>query len=206
MKHSAYFERWYRFAFIWEGSKLNHVVKLEGEKFYTNLGITEQTYNSLAPRVLGVPQNDLARRFRNMTENEHKAIAKWFWDNSGAERFVDGRIAVFFTEQFWGGGRGAIQDFQAHYNQIKPSYKPKIAVDGFVGNQTATAFNALNQDELFKSLIAKAAARYPLMENYDKYGKGWENRLQSFTEVFSEFHQEQQQKKTVCACCGQPLP
>jgi hypothetical protein len=35
------------------------------------------------------------------------------------------------------------------------------------------------------------------MENYHLYGKGWENRLRSFEEVFSEFHKEQQQKKTV---------
>lgn len=196
MKHQSYFDLWYKHVFGWEGSHLNQIVYVDLDRVATNHGIRETTWNMLAPRVLGISRHNLYATFRNMKPEWHVAIAKFYWNLGGGAKFEDGRVAAFFAEVVWGGGLGAIKHYQRWYNH---KYNGNLKVDGAIGSRTSAAFNRLNQDRLFKDLIAQMYVRYdnlvaatPALE---KNLKGWRNRTADFQNKFEKL------KKKVCVRC-----
>lgn len=177
MNKKEAFKEWYNHVNQWEGVKLNDLVDVDDDGILTNHGIRFTTYKALAPRLFGI-ESDFEKHFAVMTKKQHKRIALYYWDESGANWMSDGRIAAILAEAFWGGGNRALKNFQTAFNR---KYNAHLAVDGFPRKRTAAAFNAVDQDELFNLLVKAMEERYHAIVKSNpkkkKNLKGWLNRL-----------------------------
>lgn len=200
MNKEQAFDLWYWHVDEWEGSSLSDPPKrVDRDHVPTKHGIRFDTWKRLAPMLFGFNGDNLAP-FENMTREQHKAIAMWYWDRSGAHYISDGRIAAVFAEAFWGGGYSAIRWFQSSLNS---KYGTKLSIDGRVGKLTASVINAADQDELFSYLIGELEARYRHVAKNPKLAKnlkGWLNRVNG-----DQWRRGLRKTLTVthCECCGQ---
>lgn len=179
--HRKAFELWKEHLHRWEGHGINiGIAQVDTDKVYTNQGIREDTWNHFAPSLFGINPLDsetLYQRFRHMTKSEHDAIVKVFWDNGGGDLLKDIRIAAFMAEINWGGGRGARKAFQSFLNK---EYGFNLVVDGWIGRNTAHAFNSIpDQSQLFINLVHRMDRRYKGIATgkKEKNLTGWLNRL-----------------------------
>lgn len=141
------FEVWYPVMKSFEGGYVNHPFDPGGN---TNMGITLETFQSLAPTVLGIPGT--LDNLKNLTNAQHKLIAKYFWSHLGDSSISTYNIRNWgiqyqAMEQYWGSGGSQMFPLQHAVNRLRAN---KIAVDGYFGKITLGALNEIvNQEQLF---------------------------------------------------------
>jgi lysozyme family protein len=201
------FETWYSHLKRWEGKSLNEIVFVDLDDVGTNLGIRFDTWAALAPRLFGIKDEELQRRFKNMKPAEHKEVARWYWKKSGADYIDDDRISALFAEAYWGGGGYALRWLQGSINGLAGS---ELARDGVPRAGTAKVINNFSdQDLLFVKLVGAIEERYNYLcerkPGLKKNLKGWLKRLYDgygvkqpgFYAIFSNFD-----NKVTCPSCG----
>lgn len=179
------FELWYEHICSWEGKGLNIDVKdVDGDGVATNHGIRYDTWVAMCKRWGTIKGDEVKKQFYNMHPDQHKAVARWFWEESGANYIKEGAIAAFMAENFWGSGYYGLRDMQRAVNKISDI---KIKVDGKPRSKTAEAINKLNSIWLFdvmvkqkeqrlKNIAKKKDSKDPSKDK-SKNLKGWLKRL-----------------------------
>lgn len=187
----------------WEGIGLGQIVYVDGDGVATNHGIRFDSFQDRAQSVLGVAPT--FENFKKMTRAQHKAIAKWYWIESGAEFMKSGRIGATLAEAFWGGGYAALKNFQQKFNE---KFGTRMIEDGVPRRETAQAFNKIGESRLFWFLIDEFDKRYHDLvkrkPSLEKNLKGWLLRLHGgdkwkrsgFVKIFENYDT----KKKCCFC------
>jgi lysozyme family protein len=182
MKYEEEFEKWFAFMKRWEGgkssAKTDLASKMTNVRIHTNRGVIFPTWQAVRT-LLGLDKSYQA--FLNMTEADHKGIAKWFWFQAGGDRYEKGNIAIFMAEELWAGGAVAMQFYQRKFGQ---------KADGIIGQKTAQAINftCLSATDYWALLhtfkrerYARIIAKTPSQKANEA---GWNNRINSFEKTF----------------------
>lgn len=154
------------FILEWEGGFVNDPLDRGGA---TNKGVTIGTFLSFYP---GKTVDDLKR----ITDDQWLTIFRdGYWNPWQADQIKDQAVANIVVDWAWASGvRKSIRKVQELLG---------VTVDGMVGNQTLSAINGKDAEELFDRI---KVARYDFVDtivNLDptqkRFVKGWKNRIKS---------------------------
>lgn len=164
------------FILKWEGGKAKHPEHGGG---FTNKGITYETFNNLALKVLKVAPS--WQIFDNLTDQQAGLFVKYFFDMAtGGNKVKTPAIAYMLTEWFFNSGRGGLISFQRMLNQ---KFGAKLTEDSVIGPKSLAVINSVNQKQLYDTAIAWRANFYKTIAKQPdkaKFLKGWLNRLNDF--------------------------
>lgn len=154
------------FILKWEGGFVNDPYDRGGA---TNKGVTIGTFQSFYP---GKTVDDLKR----ITDDQWLTIFKsGYWNPWQADQIKNQAIANILVDWAWASGaRTAIRKVQELLG---------VSVDGLVGNETLSAINGQDAEELFDRI---KVARYDFVDaivkrdpSQKRFITGWKNRIKS---------------------------
>lgn len=154
------------FILKWEGGFVNDPYDRGGA---TNKGVTIGTFQSFYP---GKTVDDLKR----ITDEQWLTIFKsGYWNPWQADQIKNQAIANILVDWAWASGaRTAIRKVQELLG---------VAADGLVGNETLSAINGQDAEELFDRI---KVARYDFVDaivkrdpSQKRFINGWKNRIKS---------------------------
>lgn len=154
------------FILKWEGGFVNDPYDRGGA---TNKGVTIGTFQSFYP---GKTVDDLKR----ITDDQWLTIFKsGYWNPWQADQIKNQAIANILVDWAWSSGaRTAIRKVQELLG---------VSVDGLVGNETLSAINGQDAEELFDRI---KVARYDFVDaivkrdpSQKRFITGWKNRIKS---------------------------
>ena len=154
------------FILKWEGGFVNDPLDRGGA---TNKGVTIGTFQSFYP---GKTVDDLKR----ITDDQWLTIFKsGYWNPWQADQIKNQAIANILVDWAWASGaRTAIRKVQELLG---------VSVDGLVGNETLSAINGQDAEELFDRI---KVARYDFVDaivkrdpSQKRFINGWKNRIKS---------------------------
>lgn len=151
----------------WEGGFVNDPLDRGGA---TNKGVTIGTFLSFYP-------NKTVDDLKRITDDQWLTIFKnGYWDPWRADQINNQAVANIVVDWAWASGaRTSIRKVQELLG---------VTVDGLVGNQTITAINSADPEELFDRI---KVARYDFVDaivkrdpSQSRFIRGWKNRIQDF--------------------------
>lgn len=154
------------FILKWEGGFVNDPFDRGGA---TNKGVTIGTFQSFYP---GKTVDDLKR----ITDDQWLTIFKsGYWNPWQADQIKNQAVANIVVDWAWASGaRTAIRKVQELLG---------VSVDGLVGNETLSAINGQDAEELFDRI---KVARYDFVDaivkrdpSQKRFINGWKNRIKS---------------------------
>lgn len=146
----------------WEGGFANHPKDPGGA---TMRGITLATFRSAFGK--GKSVDDL----KNLTDEEWNTVfRRFFWDRWRADEIKSQSIANILVDWIWASGSHSI---------IKTQQLLGVRADGKVGPQTLNAINSQDSKLLFERLFERRRKFIFSCRNFETFGKGWLNRLNS---------------------------
>jgi len=168
------------FVLRWEGGWADDKDDKGGK---TNRGITINTYNALAKRLLNIEPT--LENFKRLTKAQAGLFVKYFWDKSTANNQVRSqKVAEAITSWRWGSGSYGLKEFQRLLNA---KHNAKLKVDGKVGTKTVAKVNTINPDQLFNEMLVARKAFFERLARKDpsqkKFLRGWTNRLMNFAKT-----------------------
>jgi lysozyme family protein len=169
------------FILKWEGGLSKHPSDFyakypvpDGSGYHTNKGIAWYNWQ----KMYGSSKNSIAEWYKMPMDKWTKIYNAYYWSAIKGDDIKSQRIADLLANWVWGSGIKPIKILQQILN---------VGVDGVVGNQTITALNAANENDLFNKLKAaninfyKNLATNPANSNFID---GWNNRLNDFYDNF----------------------
>lgn len=150
----------------WEGGFVNDPLDRGGA---TNKGVTIGTFLSFYP-------NKTVDDLKRITDDQWLTIFKnGYWDPWRADQINNQAVANIVVDWAWASGaRTSIRKVQELLG---------VTVDGLVGNQTITAINSADPEELFDRI---KVARYDFVDaivkrdpSQKRFINGWKNRIKS---------------------------
>lgn len=136
LSNTEAFEIWYEHLRHWEGELDDDPKMVDRDSVRTKCGIRYTTFKWAAGIIwMERDPNDLLDRFNYMTEEDHKMIAKFIWDDAQCDKIHDGRVAAVCAEITWGTGKGRV--LQRAANKLGA----KLKVDGVIGRKSIKAIN-----------------------------------------------------------------
>lgn len=154
------------FILKWEGGFVNDPLDRGGA---TNKGVTIGTFQSFYP---GATVENLKR----ITDDQWLTIFKGgYWNPWQADQIKNQAVANIVVDWAWASGaRTAIRKVQELLG---------VTVDGLVGNETLSAINGQDAEELFDRI---KVARYDFVDaivkrdpSQKRFINGWKNRIKS---------------------------
>lgn len=154
------------FILQWEGGFVNDPLDRGGA---TNKGVTIGTFQSFYP---GATVENLKR----ITDDQWLTIFKGgYWNPWQADQIKNQAVANIVVDWAWASGaRTAIRKVQELLG---------VSVDGLVGNETLSAINSQDAEELFDRI---KVARYDFVDaivkrdpSQKRFINGWKNRINS---------------------------
>lgn len=154
------------FILRWEGGFVNDPLDRGGA---TNKGVTIGTFQSFYP---GKTVEDLKR----ITDNQWLNIFRsGYWEPCKADQIKNQAVANIVVDWAWASGsRTAIRKVQELLG---------VSVDGLVGNETLSAINGQDAEELFDRI---KVARYDFVDaivkrdpSQKRFINGWKSRIKS---------------------------
>lgn len=161
--------------------------KVNGKRAHTNRGVQWNVFKNFAKRN-GVPESQWEDSFLQMDESTAKAIVDDYAKASGASNFKDPVLRSFFTQNSWGTGKVWAADFKkgrsADYRAVLDWLQGETGLDfantGKINKEEADAIEELyNKDpeKFIKTFADKKEKHFKKLDDYNKYGDGWINRL-----------------------------
>lgn len=155
----------------------------DGSGYHTNMGVTWQTFKSMAKTVGYTPTPKL---FYAMPKDVWLGIyKKGFWDVVKGDQINSQAIAELCADWVWGTGGYAISLIQKALNKL--GAYPALPGSYVFGPLTLKAMNDLIKKKGEKTVFeALYAARKSFTQNlaanpkYSAFGTGWMNRLNDF--------------------------
>jgi hypothetical protein len=161
--------------------------KVNGKRAHTNRGVQWNVYKNYAERN-NIPESDWEQDFLKMSEDTAKNIVDDYAEASGASNFQDPVLRSFFTQNSWGTGKVWAADFKGNrskdYRALLDWLQSETSLDfqntGKINAEEAKAIEELyNKDpqSFIKEFAKKKEAHFKTLDDYQKFGKGWINRL-----------------------------
>lgn len=146
----------------WEGGYVNHPSDPGG---HTNKGVTLDTFRQFFGKARTVAD------LKAMTDEQWLHIfKKGYWDRWKADEIESQSVANLLVDWVWASGVHGIN---------KPQQLLGVTADGIVGPKTLSALNSLRRDEAFQRIWNRRKAFIEGLKNYNVFGNGWMNRLNS---------------------------
>jgi lysozyme family protein len=164
-----------------EGGYVNDPLDAGGE---TNCGVTYNTWCS----IFG---NDSHNKFIAMADEDWSHIFKTlYWDKMLGDQIKSQRIADIIVDWVWGSGshyaEADVQDILIH------AFSQHLTEDGVFGAATINAINTVDEEALYKDIIAKrfwffdqCVLSHPTNQ---RFIKGWQNRLNNLVQFENAGH------------------
>lgn len=161
--------------------------KVNGKRAHTNRGVQWNVYKNYAERN-NIPKSKWNDSFLEMDESTAKSIVDDYAKASGAANFKDPVLRSFFTQNSWGTGKVWASDFKSgrspEYRAILDWLQKETGLSfqntGKINPEEAKAIETLyNKDPqgFIKEFAKKKEAHFKTLDDYEKFGKGWINRL-----------------------------
>lgn len=161
--------------------------KVNGKRAHTNRGVQWNVYKNYAERN-NIPKSKWNDSFLEMDESTAKSIVDDYAKASGAANFKDPVLRSFFTQNSWGTGKVWASDFKSgrspEYRAILDWLQKETGLSfqntGKINPEEAKAIEKLyNKDPqgFIKEFAKKKEAHFKTLDDYEKFGKGWINRL-----------------------------
>lgn len=161
--------------------------KVNGKRAHTNRGVQWNVYKNYAERN-NIPKSKWNDSFLEMDESTAKSIVDDYAKASGAVNFKDPVLRSFFTQNSWGTGKVWASDFKSgrspEYRAILDWLQKETGLSfqntGKINPEEAKAIETLyNKDPqgFIKEFAKKKEAHFKTLDDYEKFGKGWINRL-----------------------------
>ena len=161
--------------------------KVNGKRAHTNRGVQWNVYKNYAERN-NIPKSKWNDSFLKMDESTAKSIVDDYAKASGAANFKDPVLRSFFTQNSWGTGKVWASDFKSgrspEYRAILDWLQKETGLSfqntGKINPEEAKAIETLyNKDPqgFIKEFAKKKEAHFKTLDDYEKFGKGWINRL-----------------------------
>lgn len=161
--------------------------KVNGKRAHTNRGVQWNIYKNYAERN-NIPKSKWNDSFLEMDESTAKSIVDDYAKASGAANFKDPVLRSFFTQNSWGTGKVWASDFKSgrspEYRAILDWLQKETGLSfqntGKINPEEAKAIETLyNKDPqgFIKEFAKKKEAHFKTLDDYEKFGKGWINRL-----------------------------
>ena len=136
----------------------------------TNHGITIATFRGFFPKAT-------IQDLKDVSYSQYQAILrKLYWNRWKADLINNQSIAEMLVDWTYNSG---------NYGITIPQRILKVDVDGIVGNDTITAVNNANQEQLFTSLKSERKNFYDRIVHNNptqkKFYNGWMVRINEFT-------------------------
>lgn len=172
------YRKYVPFVLKWEGGWSDHKADRGGK---TNMGITWETYNSLAFKVLS--QYPSMTHFQNLTKNQAALFVEYFWNKAtNNNRIKSQKVAEAVTSWMWGSGAYGLKMFQRMLNQ---EFGGRLTEDGVIGDMTTEFVNKQNPNKVFSKMSEYRAQFFHDLVKRDPsqavFLNGWLNRLKDFT-------------------------
>ena len=156
------------FILSWEGGYVNDPHDPGGA---TNKGVTLNTW-----KHHGYDKNNDGKidkediKLINENDAVYKILKPLFWDKCKADQIKDQSVANIIVDWVWGSGFSAMKKIQGILG---------VKQDAVVGPKTIEAINNKNPEELFNAIWSARENYLRSLKNFNRYGKGWMNRLNS---------------------------
>ena len=168
------FNIWRKHLLAFEGGISDHPLDSGG---FTNMGITQSTYNRLADR-LGIEEP-----LDQLTFESQKKFMLFYIQEVGADQIRSGKIAAFFAEEYWMGGGNAIRFYQD---------KLQLKKTGTFSKEDIKAINEYPAKALFEKLHQWRLERYQRIVAYNPsqavFLKGWNRRAEAFYKLYVDYN------------------
>ena len=142
-----------------------------GQLVGTNYGISAKTYEAW----IGYPptESDMRAMPKNVAID---IFYNWYWIKMKGDSFKNQSVANIIIDHAVNAGvRTATKLLQKVLNE---SFYKNIAVDGIIGNQTISATNSVNQEQLHEVIKLEREAYYKSIGG--TFLTAWLNRLKGF--------------------------
>lgn len=150
------------FFLSWEGGYVNHPSDPGG---HTNMGVTLSTFRQFMGKDKGVAH------LKAMTHEQWMHIFKTgYWDRWRADQIESQSVANLLVDWVWASGAPGIKKVQELLG---------VTADGIVGPKTLAALNSQPRDIIFQRIWNRRKAFIESLKNYNVFGQGWINRLNS---------------------------
>lgn len=151
----------------WEGGYVNHPSDPGG---HTCKGVTLATFKA----VFGASKT--VEDLRNITDGQwHIVFKKHYWDRWQGDRISSQSVANLLVDWVWASGVHGITKVQQLLG---------VKADGVVGPHTLGALNALPGDVAFQRIWNRRRQFIEGLKNYNVFGAGWLNRLDSIKHCY----------------------
>lgn len=151
----------------WEGGFANHPKDPGGA---TMKGVTLETFRHFYGSARTVEQ------LKAITEEQWDYIfKKGYWDVFRCDEIRSQSVANLLTDWVWASGPVVVKIVQSLLG---------VKADGAVGPVTLGALNALQGSVAFQRIWNRRKAFIESLRNYDVFGNGWMNRLDSIRHCY----------------------
>jgi hypothetical protein len=161
--------------------------KVNGKRAHTNRGVQWNVFKNYAERN-NIPKSDWEQDFLKMSEGTAKNIVDDYAKASGASNFKDPVLRSFFTQNSWGTGKvwaadfnkGRSKEYRALLDWLQEGTGLDFKNTGKINEEEANAIQEMyNKDPegFIRQFAEKKEAHFKTLDDYDKFGDGWINRL-----------------------------
>ena len=148
----------------------------DGSGYHTNKGIAWYNW----AKIYGSSPSSIKEWYLMPSSKWEKVYHDYYWNGIKGDLINSQRIADAMANWAWGSGQSKpIKALQKILN---------VKVDGVIGNQTISALNAANENDVFNKFKAANIAYFKNLGNdpaNSPFMVGWFNRLNDFYDNFA---------------------
>ena len=167
------------FVLNMEGGYVNHPADPGGP---TNRGVTLGTFQTLAPKLLGI--SGTLANLKALTAAQHEKFLKYFWDDINGDWYKNPVIAAYVTELAWGSGEAGAE--KRIIQKAVQKFGKTLKVDGQISRADVDVINSIDSEAFFDALTDARYSYYQSLSTWPVFGKGWTRRINLFVELFKK--------------------